>query len=719
MDPFGPLCFLFVLRYSRWASTPGGPSHVTICNPTDLPMLSSYSSRLRAATGALALLWALLFLPTALAQGLSPMDVAEIKTVTSATIAADGQHVAYTVSEPADPTEDNVPASTHLYVMDTETGEVTASYTESGVGSVAFRPAHGTVTFLTSGEDDDGRVLYELAVDGEEPTRLLGHATSIAAYTWAPDGERVAFSANEELDIPEAPLPYQPDLFEENQPQRHAFIADLSADTPAPHRINVDGTVYLMRWSPDGSQLAITEAPTPGVDDSFMAQSVQVVDAESRDVVANIANAGKIAQIKWSPDGEHLALRAGDNIHDPIDGRIMRVAVEDGAIPENILPEFEGKFEQILWTDDDTIHFLASESTARSFGTIAPDGSDFTRILTKDATALASFTPSGAGHIVFTASTPEHPQEVYLLRDGTDSPDRVTHHNEWLADRQLGTQEVVRYTARDGLFDIEGLLIYPLDYEEGTAVPLIVMVHGGPEAHYSNGWLTNYSMPGQVGAAEGYAVFYPNYRGSTGRGLDFILSSQGDLAGKEFDDIVDGVDYLINRGIADEDRVGVTGGSYGGYASAWMSTYYSPRFAAAVMNVGISNNISKWGTSDIPEELYLVHSRTRIWDSWVDNLKRSPIYHVDNAQTPILIAHGAEDTRVHPAQSLELYRHLKVRTPEVPVRLALYPDEGHGYIRASARLDYNLRMMRWFDTYLKGDDPQAPLPAGNVEVPEQ
>lgn len=680
-------------------------------------MPHSFYSRLRTAAGALILLWAVALLPQALAQGLSPMDVAQIETVTSTTISTDGQHVAYTVSEPADPTEDNAPASTHLYVMSTASGEITASYTESSVASVAFRPVSGTLTFLTSGEDDEGRALYELAVDGDEPTRLLDHTTSIAAYTWAPDGDQLAFSANEELDTPEAELPYQPDLFEENQPHRRAFITDLSADAPERRQLNVEGTVYLMRWSPDGRQLAITEAPTPGVDDSFMAQSVLVLEADTREVTANIANAGKISQIEWSPDAQHLALLAGDSVHDPIDGRIMTVRVEDGAVPENIFSDFEGKFEQIQWTDENTIHFLASESTARSFGTIAPDGSDFTRLLTARDAELTSFDPSEAGHITFTASTPEHPQEVYLLRDGTDSLERVTTHNEWLADRDMGRQEVVRYTARDGQFDIEGLLVYPVDYEEGTAVPLIVVVHGGPEAHYSNGWLTAYSMPGQVGAAEGYAVFYPNYRGSTGRGIEFAFSSQGDLAGKEFDDVVDGVDYLIDQGVADEDRVGVTGGSYGGYASAWMSTYYSPRFAAAVMNVGISNNISKWGTSDIPEELYLVHSRTRLWDSWVDMLKRSPIYHVDNAQTPILIAHGAEDTRVHPAQSLELYRHLKVRKPAVPVRLAMYPNEGHGYVRASARLDYNLRMMRWFDTYLKGDDPEAALPAGNVELP--
>jgi dipeptidyl aminopeptidase/acylaminoacyl peptidase len=223
-------------------------------------------------------------------------------------------------------------------------------------------------------------------------------------------------------------------------------------------------------------------------------------------------------------------------------------------------------------------------------------------------------------------------------------------------------------------------------------------------------------MPGQMAATNGYAVFYPNYRGSTGRGIDFIYSSQGDAAGKEFDDIIDGIDYLIAQGIADSSRVGVTGGSYGGYASAWMSTYYSKRFAAAVMFVGISNNISKWGTSDIPDEMYLVHDRKRLWDDWQRQLERSPIYYVDRAQTPILIMHGANDPRVHPAQSMELYRHIKVRKPDLPVRLVYYPGEGHGNSRSGSRYDYSIRMMQWFETYLKSGNAKSPKPALDIPV---
>ena len=169
--------------------------------------------------------------------------------------------------------------------------------------------------------------------------------------------------------------------------------------------------------------------------------------------------------------------------------------------------------------------------------------------------------------------------------------------------------------------------------------------------------------------------------------------------------------------------MGITGGSYGGYATAWASTYYSERFAAGVMFVGISNLLSKVGTSDIPQELYLVHLRHWPWDDWQMMLERSPIRWAEQARTPLLILHGEEDPRVHPGQSLQLYRYLKV-LGNVPVRLVLYPGEGHGNRAAAARLDYNLRMMRWFEHYLLGDGPgvrnaEPPPPDVDYAIPEE
>ena len=669
--------------------------------------------------------WALVILPlcissSVLANGLTPQQVAKLSNVGGAQISADGNYIAFTKVVPQDPFEINAPSNLELHVLNRRTGETLAVELESRAGNLQVRPEHDTFSFTTRGEEDSAVALYELDPKTAQITRLYHHDAGIMTYSWHPSGKTFSLVSREQLEKPETPLLYEPTVYEEYIPHREAYIVDLQVGDEQVRRIQVDGSVYLMEWSPDGNFLAISETPTPNIDDYYMFQKVKVIDAASARVRNEIDNEGKLAQITWSPDGSQLALCAGNSINDPIDGRIM-VVTASGGTPENIYPDFLGKFERITWSQDGLIRFLASESTATTFGTIRADGSGFTRVMHIEEGYKTNFNYADDGTVVFTKQTPQHPTEIYVKQAGSGELERLTVSNDWLTDVPMGRQVVVRYDARDGR-NIEGLLIYPLE-EHGGPYPTIVMVHGGPEAHYSNGWLTGYSLPGQVAAARGFAVFYPNYRGSTGRGLEFIKSSQGDLAGAEFDDIVDGVDYLIQQGITDTDRVGVTGGSYGGYATAWMSTRYSHRFAAGVMFVGISNNISKWGTSDIPEELYLVHSRKRLWDHWQWNLERSPIYHVDNSRTPLLIMHGEDDTRVHPAQSLELFRHIKVRKPDVPLRLVWYPNEGHGNIRSTSRFDYHLRMLQWFETYLLEDDPQKPsfyldLEALGVEPPE-
>ncbi|MEM9879566.1 MAG: prolyl oligopeptidase family serine peptidase, partial [Pseudomonadota bacterium] len=153
-------------------------------------------------------------------------------------------------------------------------------------------------------------------------------------------------------------------------------------------------------------------------------------------------------------------------------------------------------------------------------------------------------------------------------------------------------------------------------------------------------------------------------------------------------------------GLVDDTRVGITGGSYGGYAAAWAATALSQHFAASVMFVGISNQISKFGTTDIPNEMYLVHSRIWPWEDWGKMLRASPITYAGQSRTPTLILHGEEDTRVHPSQSYELYRHLKLRSA-APVRFVTYPGEGHGNRKAAAQLDYALRLMRWMDHFVQ------------------
>jgi len=646
----------------------------------------------------------ILFATAAFAQSdvLTPYDIAHIQTVGNVTVSPDGELVAYTVSVPRDPFETNATPYSELYLYDVSADESRGLRT----GAVSHSRLHwtpdGQLSFLTRASDGDARpALYVMDPATGSMERALGFGTSIGTYAWSPDGEQIAFVAT--VPEPEADpmLPYQPEVYEEETPDRKLWIAEPSSDD-APRMIDLAGTVYDVAWSPDGDRVAVAVAPTPFVDDSYMSKRIRVLDAETGAVEARIENPGKLGMMAMSPSGDYLAFISAADINDPAAGRLMVADIATGEMTD-LLPGYEGHVDYVAWEDDDTLRFAADEGVDAVMKRVARTGGATNLLLSGGFANFGSFS-MGGDVVAMAAATPEHPNELYVAAGG--APERVTDTNPWLADKRLAPQEVIEYEARDGL-TIQGMLIRPLDYEEGERVPLILTVHGGPESHYNNTWLTGYSLLGQMAAAKGYAVFYPNYRGSTGRGVAFSKTSQADPAGAEFDDLVDGVEHLVATGLVDEDRVGVTGGSYGGYATGWLSTRYSDRFAAGVMFVGISNKVSKVGTTDIPNEEFLVHARKRPWDDWQFFLERSPIYYADQSETPLLIMHGADDPRVHPTQSMELYRHLKLRG-QAPVRLVYYPGEGHGNRKATARFDYTLRAMRWFDHYLMGPGGDPP-----------
>ena len=420
---------------------------------------------------------------------------------------------------------------------------------------------------------------------------------------------------------------------------------------------------------------------------------------------------GKLGDIEISPDGTQLSMIAGVDMNDPAETTLHLVDMATGQYRALNAGAPEAAIDA-EWLADGRLAAVIHKGAQSALRIYNADGSVAAEH--DGGELILSSIQAGGNTIAVEASSPQHPTELFVWKD--DGFQRWTTHNDWLKDIDFGKQRAFTYTARDGQ-EVEGVLIEPVGGAKRGGAPLILNVHGGPEAHDSNGWQTAYSKPGQVAAGQGYAVFLPNYRGSTGYGTAFSKQHTGNYTDPEFTDLVDAKRALVDAGIADPDRTGITGGSYGGYATGWAATALSDEFAAGVMFVGISNQVSKFGTTDIPYEMYNVHSGKWPWDDWQAMLEVSPIYHVDKANTPLLIMHGAEDTRVAPSQSYELYRSMKVRKPDVPVRLVLFPGEGHGNSRAAARYDYNLRMMRWFDTYLKTGDRKAKLPATRPDLP--
>jgi len=655
----------------------------------------------------------LLFTLTALAappsKSLTPLDVAKMRQVVEAKISPDARWVAYTLSVPRIPgkDEDGTPWQ-ELHLVDLAANQQRAFITgEVSVGAIDWMPDSSGICYLSKREGDKTRALHFIPVDGGESRRLLALDADISAFSLSPDGDRVAVLSTEPQEDRAKQLEkwgFKQTIFEEDWRKRRIHVAALKGD-PAPRELLVEGTPYRISWSPVAGRLAVSVAPTPLSDDSYMHQRVQVIDVDSGNVLGRIQNPGKLGPFEWSPDGNRLALISGADLNDPAAGRLMIVEAS-GGVPRDLVPQHPGDFDAIDWVSDSDIAVVNSRGVWSDCRIVSVADGKLRNWGSEKGPVFTSIDLSRDGDVaVLVGSSPTFPPEAFLLRAGAD-PVRLTLSNPWLDEVPLAPQEVVRFKARDGL-DLEGVLIRPLNEEKGKKYPLILSVHGGPEAHESNGWLTSYSRLGQMAAALDMAVFFPNYRGSTGRGVEFSKSSQGDPAGKEFDDLVDAAEHLISTGLADRSKVGITGGSYGGYATGWCSTYYSDHFAAGVMFVGISDKVSKVGTTDIPEEEYLVHARKHVWEDWDFFLKRSPIYYADRGRTPLLILHGTDDPRVNPGQSRELYRHLKERG-KAPVRLVFYPGEEHGNRKAAARFDYSLRALRWFDHYLKGPGGTPP-----------
>jgi dipeptidyl aminopeptidase/acylaminoacyl peptidase len=650
------------------------------------------------------------------ARPMTESDVARLENVNEIAVAPDGSRIAFTTLWRPDVTkgEDDGVAQGQLMVT-LEAGKGRPFLPRSmDVGRIGFSPDGALISFVWA-EPEGNSAVWGIPVDGGAERKLAEVADSrVLDYAWAPDGATLYLLADAGADLRRRRLEqagFDASVFEEEHHFNRLFAARLGSQIdPAPREIRLPGFVDGFRVSRDGRFAAVDSAPTPLTDDDRTSKRVQLVELASGKVLARIPTHAKLGDVEISPDGARLALIAGADQHDPGKTTLYLYDIA-GETLAALNPGAAESAEDAEWLDDGrlaTVIHVGVRSVLRFYdaqGALQEEVDPGPLVLHNIETA--------GGRLVVRANSPTHPDELFLL-DGSRLV-RWTSHNPWLAEIDFGHQRSLTYAARDGQA-IEGILIEPVGGARRRGSPTIIDVHGGPEAHESNGWLTSYSGPGQIAAGRGFAVFLPNYRGSTGYGVDFSKQHQGDYAGREFDDLVDAKRFLVDAGVADPDRVGMTGGSYGGFATAWAATAESAEFAAAVMFAGITDQISKWGTTDIPTEMVEAHALRYPWEDWRGFLEDSPVFHAGTAATPLLILHGTQDARVPATQAQELYRAIRTRT-NTPVRLVLYPKEGHGLRRAASRLDFNVRMMEWFETYLRGErDTPRPPPRPDLSI---
>ncbi len=630
---------------------------------------------------------------------LTPEMVVDLASVGDVALGPGGGTVAFTLTVPRGADDEPGRSYKQLWLAATSGGEprrFTAG--KERIGAPAFSPDGRLVTFLVKREKEhEGTQIWAIPADGGEARLVTRHDGSVTGYRWSPDGQQIAFAAtdaesDEDKKDKEAGKDWQ--VEGEDAKRRHLYVLEV-AGGQSRRVFDADLDAFEIHWTPDGETLVFQAAPTALVDDEYMNTAIYAVPAAGGTPRVVAPTEGKLGEMALSPDGAHLAYLAAVSRNDPLAQSLFVVPVA-GHKPRNLTSSYEGSGAHLHWRDDGSLLLLAVEGERHALYRVDAEAGERTALPLPHL--IVSSLDAEAGRLAFAASSPSHPAELFIAGPNGAVPRMISDHNPGLSEVRLARQETIEWQSADD-WTIRGVLTYPLDYRQGERYPLVLQVHGGPEGVSLDGWTTTPGYPVQLLAARGYMVLQPNYRGSQGRGVAYSKADHDDLGGKEFDDVLAGVDALIERGLVDRDRVGTGGWSYGGYMSAWAATRWTERFAASVVAAGLTNWISFAGTTDIPYEMSLVH-----WDSWWFDepelhWQRSPMAYLNQAKTPTLVVTGAKDVRVHPEQARQLYTGLRIKG--VPTQMVFYPREPHGLRERAHQLDFIDRTLGWFDQHLR------------------
>ncbi len=633
------------------------------------------------------------------AQTITPELIADIRNVSEVAISPGGSEIAYILKVPG---EDATGMQKGVLMVVPKSGGSSKTILEKSINpsSISWSADGKKIFYIAKDTVAKTNQLYAAEVSSSsEIKKITSLESSVGHYAFSPDGNSLALiytDPRNDLEKADEKKKKDWEVKDDNLKYDRLYVTDAAVSTPPKDICSKILHVTELVWSPDSKMIFFKASEKTSIDWTMMYQKIYSVYSTG-DSLKEVCNTeGKLGPIAVSPDGTQLAFCGAVDISDPLPQSVFVVA-STGGIEKNLTEYYEGSAVDVKWSSNTAVLVLTAEGCYSSLKKIDLKSGKMSSVYGKAAIIRGMSLNLKTGAMAFSASTPQNPYEVY---SGSTSGGlkKITDSNPELKGIKLTKQEVITWSGPDGM-KIEGILTYPKDYKAGTKSPLLLQIHGGPEGVSANGWNTRAVYPVQWYAANGFFVLEPNYRGSQGRGVNFAKADQKDLGGKEFEDVLAGIDYLVGKGMVDNDKVGTGGFSYGGYLSAWASTKYSKRFKASVMGAGISNWISFSGTTEIIQENSLVH-----WDLWWnDNMElvwdRSPLAHINDAQTPMLIVHGGADTRVPITQSEEMYNALKLK--KVHTQMIVYKRQPHGILEREAQIDFMNRTLEWFKDHMK------------------
>jgi dipeptidyl aminopeptidase/acylaminoacyl peptidase len=637
----------------------------------------------------------------------------------------DGKLIAFTVSE-WNRKENR--RDTHIHIIAAGAGGASYKLTNGERGETApqWSPDSRRIAFLANRDAPrpdapaaPRNQIWVIPVAGGEAERVTEEEAGVAQFRWSPDGKLLAYVVR---DTPQ-------DKAERDKRRKDKFDAivvdsgfiyshlwTINLDTKEKRRVTEGSfTVADPQWSPDSRSVVYTMSKGGSQESSF----TDISDDRNTDLYVAPATGGAPRQLttnpgpdyapRFSPDGKWIAYLSNDDPNSWAAKIDLVVMAWDANAPAAAAPRnLTGKYNDSVngapkWSPDGAALYAAgAEGVYGQLLKIPVAGNAPPQAVFASKGAYMGVDLSRDGRMLtFAFNDAKTPSDIWIASSAGKGAQRLTNFNSHLKDFALVATEVVRWKAPDGL-DIEGLLVKPLGYQQGRRYPLILQIHGGPYGQFAYG----FNPRAQILAASGYAVLLPNPRGSTGYGQKFTTANVGDWGGKDYQDLMTGVDELIKSGVADPERLGVMGGSYGGFMTFWVITQTN-RFKAAIGHAGISDWYSFHGQSDIPGLMEYGFGGTP-WTAREVYEKWSPVRYADRVKTPLMITHGEQDRRVPIAQAEQYYRALRKRGVEtVFVR---YPREGHGITEPNHQIDLVRRQLEWFDKHLK---PATTTASGN------
>lgn len=632
----------------------------------------------------------------------SEMQV-KTKAIGAPQVSPDGKRVVYTVSE-AVMTADKSEFVTQIYLANTDgSNSFQITYGEKSSTSPKWSPDGNWLAF-TSNRKDNKNNLYLLRLNGGEAEPLTDVKTGVSNFDWSADGKQIAYTMSDKKSDDEEKNDKGKNDFrwvDENVKMSRLFVVSVMKDANGkrePRQLttesyNVGGD---FDWSPDGRMIVFSHSRSPVAND-WTTSDVSMVEVASGRVTPFAKTLAAENSPRFSPDGKSIALSVSDIPARWATNNLIHIIPASGGTPKILASSFDGQPNIGGWSPDGKrIYFSEAKGTGTRLYTVDVAANKIAQINETDEVISGVSVNRTGTMMTFVRQNSETPPEVFVSGVGKFAPVQISRANSDAPKMPLGKTEVVKWRSKDGR-EIEGLLTYPVNYQAGQKVPLLLNVHGGPTGVFQQSFIGGRgSYPLATFASRGYAILRPNPRGSSGYGKDFRYANEKDWGGADYQDLMSGVDKVIEMGVADANRLGVMGWSYGGFMTSWIVTQ-TKRFKAASAGAPVTNLMSFNGTADIPN-FVPDYFGGQSWENMEIYQKHSPMFNVKGVTTPTLIQHGEADVRVPISQGYEFYNAL--RAQNVSTRMLVLPRQPHGPNEPKMQIAAMQSNLDWFDKYL-------------------